>query len=838
MQAKQEMGQIIQSSLSDTAVEIRVAGLLLLSGMVQDLEQTEWQPLQAALPMLLQVLQGLAQTGCFDQIDEVLQSFIETAGEKPLFFKPQIDQLVHFLAEMAKTRVGCQLGLRKLALEWIVSYCEKKPKLVMKAVPNFPQMAVDICMGMLTEVDDSEDALQSWAERMDDEEGDEDEDEIFQAGEDALERFCEALEIEAISGPLFTAIGVQASQQDWRAKHASLSAIKQVSENLEEDEHVNEFTRLILPSLDHAHPRVRCIALEALGELADGVAGYPEKWHSQIVPALVRKFDDPVDRVAAAALSAFTNFGQELEKPLMMTYATGIMEKVMAKLTSSKHRMVREESITAIATIAGQIEDGFKGYYDHVMPIMKQFVMTATSEKESRLRGKAFECISLLGVAVGKDKFLPDAQGVMGEMMKTSTTFEDIQSDYIKQASVRICKVLKRDFAPFLPNLLPSILQTLKIDQETMACLAAVAGGAGNDTGDGDDPSYMSAVIGGGKLVKVKNSKFEEMKEAVDLLQTLCVELEGAYSNFIQMTAEALLPLLVIPEDVPVFLDEVREAAFKTWAALIKSAKAGAAERGGADVMTPQLLQTLLSRVCAGMDTDTDPDTIGAAAEGIAECLKSAGPGHLTESQAQGLVQKAFEHIDRSFARSQQAETPFGNAQAGQDEDGDEDDDEVNSELVCRRHLVEVLEGVMLTAPQVFVSCLPYCSQKMQAWLIRKEDRVLAMDLASNIVEHLGENGKSVWPVFMPTMISALESDDAEERLEAADIMNLAASIPAFAEVAPTVFQRLATLLGPQKKGSKKKDLMAKMALDNVAAALVRLSQHQVASCPAGLDSR
>merc|ERR1719316_2430147 len=216
MQAKQEMGQIIQSSLSDTAVEIRVAGLLLLSGMVQDLEQTEWQPLQAALPLLLQVLQGLAQGGCFDQVDEVLQSFIETAGEKPLFFKPQIAQFVQFLAQMATTRVGCQMGLRKLALEWVVSYCEKKPKLVIKAIPNFPQLAVEICMGMLAEVDDSEDALRTWAERMDDEEGDEDDDEIFLAGEDALERFCEALGIEAFGGPLFTAIGVQASQQDWR----------------------------------------------------------------------------------------------------------------------------------------------------------------------------------------------------------------------------------------------------------------------------------------------------------------------------------------------------------------------------------------------------------------------------------------------------------------------------------------------------------------------------------------------------------------------------------------------------------------------------------------------
>merc|ERR1719191_1918006 len=179
------------------------------------------------------------------------------------------------------------------------------------------------------------------------------------------------------------------------------------------------------------------------------MTGYQEKWHSQVVPVLVKKFDDPVERVSAAAMSAFTQFGEELEKPLMMTYATGIMEKLMSKLGNSRHRMVREESITAIAVIAGSMEGDFKGYYDHVMPLMKQFVMTATSEKEGRLRGKAFECISMFGVAVGKEKFLPDAQAAMGEMLKTSVSSDDIQKDYIKIASERICKVLTRDFAPF-----------------------------------------------------------------------------------------------------------------------------------------------------------------------------------------------------------------------------------------------------------------------------------------------------------------------------------------------------------------------------------------------------
>merc|ERR1719230_243140 len=103
----------------------------------------------------------------------------------------------------------------------------------------------------------------------------------------------------------------------------------------------------------------------------------------------------------------------------MTGYANELMMKLVSKLQQSKHRGVREEAITSIAVIAGVIEKDFSAYYDQIMPMLKQFVMTATGEKENRLRGKAFECMSLLGIAVGKDRFLPDAKEAIAEMMKT-----------------------------------------------------------------------------------------------------------------------------------------------------------------------------------------------------------------------------------------------------------------------------------------------------------------------------------------------------------------------------------------------------------------------------------
>merc|ERR1719262_1860818 len=96
------------------------------------------------------------------------------------------------------------------------------------------------------------------------------------------------------------------------------------------------------------------------------------------------------------------------------------MEKLGSKLQQTAHRGVREEAITSIAVIAGVIEQDFAKYYDTVMPMLKQFVLTATGEKESRLRGKAFECMSLLGIAVGKERFFGDAREAMQAMYTTT----------------------------------------------------------------------------------------------------------------------------------------------------------------------------------------------------------------------------------------------------------------------------------------------------------------------------------------------------------------------------------------------------------------------------------
>lgn len=74
--------------------------------------------------------------------------------------------------------------------------------------------------------------------------------------------------------------------------------------------------------------------------------------------------------------------------------------------------------MTALASVADAANTHFNRYYDTVMPMLKGILYSASSKAEQLLRAKALECVSLVGMAVGKERFRTDAQEVMAFMQQ------------------------------------------------------------------------------------------------------------------------------------------------------------------------------------------------------------------------------------------------------------------------------------------------------------------------------------------------------------------------------------------------------------------------------------
>jgi hypothetical protein len=71
------------------------------------------------------------------------------------------------------------------------------------------------------------------------------------------------------------------------------------------------------------------------------------------------------------------------------------------------------------------------------------------------------ECISLIGIAVGRDVFINDAKEIMDQFHATQSAAldpDDPQVSYLLEAWGRVAKALKQDFIPYLAQIFKSTL--------------------------------------------------------------------------------------------------------------------------------------------------------------------------------------------------------------------------------------------------------------------------------------------------------------------------------------------------------------------------------------------
>mmetsp|Transcript_36039 Transcript_36039/g.57411 ORF Transcript_36039/g.57411 Transcript_36039/m.57411 type:complete len:596 (-) Transcript_36039:515-2302(-) len=492
-------------------------------------------------------------------------------------------------------------------------------------------------------------------------------------------------------------------------------------------------------------------------------------------------------------------------------------------------------AITAIAVIAGVIGEDFKMYYPTIMPILKQIVINANGEKEQRLRGKAFECMSLLGVAVGKETFLPDAKEAIEAMLTMGQQADETQREYIKEAVERIVHCLKKDFKPFCPYVLPNVFKKLDLSSDAQEAHQV----SGNEEDDTIEITHK------GKLVKVKTERFEEMHQSAMLLNSFCTEMEEAFFEFVEPSATALLPLFEANDELSYLTEDAREEAFTTWSLLIEVATKSIQIVPSAQNTAVTLLNKIIEVCASGLKPELEKSgsvevsEIRGFASGISQSLKTAPPGSFPADRGLEILQTMFKLIDASFVRSERIKAEMKKSNEGApaelQDDEDAEEDPLEEEEGCRRSLEEVMGALMKNNPTGFLQYKNDFAQQVQKWLASKTNLVLALHFACDCIEHLKGESVQLWPIFMSHIFEGLHDKDPDVRCAAAYAVNLAAFLPQFEEAAPDAFRRLAQVItGP---APKKRDDPAKVAMDNAVAALFSLGFERGNSCPPEINA-
>lgn len=592
---------------------------------------------------------------------------------------------------------------------------------------------------------------------------------------------------------------------------------------------------MVLQVLGSGDPRVRYAAWACIAQFGEDQKPHvPETYAGQVCTSLVHALKDTVPKVSIRAMQAFCLFAQSLDRDTLEPFAEGLLQGLLPHLQKGvEHPSLSGEAIACISVLAEQMKDAFAPTYPHVMPLLTTTMKAAGAKPETReLFGKCIECIALLGKAAGPATFKADAVAVMEVLVEAckSMTEDDVASEYVMTAGSYICETLKKDFAPFLPAILPLVLtkissvKPINITEESLEKMLA---------GE-DDEKEISISIIGDKVLGIKTAQIEDMQGALNFVQVMVTELEEAFCPYVQGVATAMLPVFEFELG-----EEVRETAFEVWAALIKVAwKAKEQGAAGAQATLKELLNSLILRVCQGIDTE-DRVWEFTQANGLAEAIKAAGPGVLTDPEVKGLGDQVFARLDAAFQRrSALAVAAAKAAQEGESED-EGDEDEINGKHVdikIRAALCEVLGAVMMYHPEAFVSqLLPTVLPLLTRFSHEnscEEDRKLGLYILDDMLDHLGEEIATLpgWQDLLMHILRELQAESPILRQAASYGLGLAAKMAAFRPLANETVARLLSCLQGKIKGKLKGKQLA--ARDNAVSALGVLLMHHEDAVP------
>lgn len=404
-------------------------------------------------------------------------------------------------------------------------------------------------------------------------------------------------------------------------RHAGLMALSTIGEGCKKvmEAKIVEIVDSIVEFLRDPHPRVRYAACNALGQMSTDFAPVIEKkCHAKVVPSPFPHLTPGEVVVAVDGAGAAVGAGghgepaggrprrlrhrqlrgglpqahphrppgpadgearvgppADLQGSLLRAEKAEVEEWRKLQMLEGGKKLVLEQVVTTIASVADTAQDHYVRYYDRVMPALKYILANATASPDLRLlRGKCVECISLIGLAVGKEKFGPDAGEVMELLVKTqaelgseeaSADADDPSTSYIISASARICKLLGPDFAPYLPIVMPAVIKAAEFKPEVTMVEAEEGGEMAGD----EDWTFVG--LGDQSMLGIRTAGLEDKANACQMLVCYARELKAAFADYVEPVTKLMVPLLKF-----YFHDGVRSAAADALPFLLEAAAASA----------------------------------------------------------------------------------------------------------------------------------------------------------------------------------------------------------------------------------------------------------------------
>lgn len=811
--------QIFEANLRDLDNPIvRLAAVEATCAIIMVLDKQQYPAFQDLIPDMLQTIAQLLNAKDYQSAGAAIECFIEIAVSKPGFFTKHANNIIAAMFQIAKT-ADLDDSVRHLATEFMISLTEKSPSLI-KKIPSFVDNLFPLCMSLMLDIEHDDD----WQDTYEDEDMDLSN---YDVGLESLDRLALALGGKVVQPVAFKLIPTFLNNQDWKHRHTGLMTISQTAEGCQEEyeAHLAQIVTMVVALFQDPHPRVRYAAIHCSAQLAtDFQPGFQQQFHAQVVPALLGGMDDPFPKVQSHAATAVVNFVDECDRKYVEPYLDHILTKLLNLLRTGR-RYVQEQSLSAISAVADCAEHLFQKYYDAIIPFLKQILLNANGKQDRMLRARAIECVSLIGVAVGKEKFGKDAQEIMELLMRTQQGgFEDDDPQYqhILQAWSRIAKCLGPDFVPYLNYVMPPLLKSAELQPDVIV----------TDIEDEDDleeeegmESFTLTLKGSGaKKISIRTSTLEEKGLACNMLFTYVAELKEHFLPFIEPVAKVMIPLLKFP-----YWEDIRETAATIMPQLLNSIKLAAEKKLCDAQLLKQLLDGIFTQLVDAIKTEMEVRTATILVEALNDCIKVVGENCLGDAQLLA-VSELFKTVILSSIERKQAVI-----QELQKEDDEEQQAVLDEDALCEEQFLTIIAETVGGILKTHKAFIPYFIRDL--WPIYSgllgntfgdDEHRIGLCVICDFVENSGTASHQFFELIVPALFNYAKSDNPEVRQAAVFGIGACAQYAgeAFEPAVPPAIEALIHAIN--RPDSKKKE--HKAATANAISALFKFLQFRASN--------
>ncbi|KAK2799415.1 hypothetical protein FQN51_006902 [Onygenales sp. PD_10] len=755
---------VFSKGFRDENISVRISAMEAFASFFRSISKKNQTKYFSLVPDVLNILPPLKEGDESEELSKAFIALIELAEVCPKMFKSLFNNLVKFSISVIGDKELSE-QVRQNALELMATFADHTPKMCTND-PTYATEMVTQCLSLMTDVgaDDEDAAEWTASEDLDPEESDKN----HVAGEQCMDRLANKLGGQVILPATFLWVPRMMSSSAWRDRHAALMAISAISEGCRDlmEGELDQVLALVVPALQDPHPRVRFAGCNALGQMStDFAPTMQEKYHQIVLGNILPVLDSTEPRVQAHAAAALVNFCEEAEKEILEPYLEGLLRHLLQLLRSPK-RYVQEQALSTIATIADSAETAFGQFYDTLMPLLFNVLNEEQSKEFRVLRAKAMECATLIALAVGKEKMGQDALTLvqlLGNIQQNIVDADDPQSAYLLHCWGRMCRVLLQDFIPYLPGVMPPLLQVASAKADVQIL---------------DDEEHLRQVEQDAqwelvplkdKVIGIRTSVLEDKNTAIELITIYAQVLGPAFEPYVVETLEKI----AIPGLAFFFHDPVRVSSACLIPQLLNSYKKAHGEQAPEFV---QMWNKTSEKLIEVLSAEPAIDTLAEMFQCFYESVEVAGKNCLTPAHMQAFIASAKSSLEDYQTRvkrrlEEKAELEEGDDDALSYEIEVEEDQNLLSDMNKAFHIIFKNHGTAF---------LPAWEQLMSFYdaFITSEDptqRQWAICIMDDVLEFCGEQSWNYKDHILQPLINGMRDDNAANRQAACYGVGIAA---------------------------------------------------------------